>query len=160
MDRKDKIAREARRGRVDRVSDLNVVAIKLHSDYVVEPCDGQFGETGKLEVLKLIHKAGSGPDFVARWDQAPRELDFDLRNAPPADIKKFKRNKNGYGGHHSQRSSLPNARAFDVQITTPAGVIFDGTVSFCCHFRMPAETGHYPLQGNDATLSAPTKPGK
>jgi hypothetical protein len=57
-------------------------------------------------------------------------LDIDMHEASKTAIRKFKGNKDGYSGHHTNRATNPDKRIFDVTIKTPAGVVFDGTVSF------------------------------
>jgi hypothetical protein len=49
---------------------------------------------------------------------------------PKTAIRKFRNKKGGYGGHHTNRTTDPEKRIFDVKIQLPVGVIFDGEVSF------------------------------
>jgi hypothetical protein len=56
--------------------------------------------------------------------------DTGKHNASKGAIRKFKNNKDGYGGHHTNRTTDPDTRIFDVKIELPEGVIFDGEVSF------------------------------
>jgi hypothetical protein len=131
VDRQSKINQiNSRSGRVSKVSNLEVNPTLIHSDYKVEPCDGILSETGNLEILKVVSKSGNGPYFIARWDQRPEHLDIDMRGSRRSAIKKFKANEFGYSGHHTNRPSDPDKRLFDIQIQTPLGMIFDGTVSF------------------------------
>jgi hypothetical protein len=82
MDRKRKIEKISNmNGRVSKISNLQVDPRYIHPDYMSEQCDGMLTETGKLEILKLVPKSGAGPYFIARWDQVPEELDFDMHNA-------------------------------------------------------------------------------
>jgi hypothetical protein len=125
MDRKQKVEKILNwDGRVSKISDLVMNARYLNPDYSSEPCDGILTDTGNLDILKLIPKSGTGPYFIARWDQRPEHLDIDMHNAPNSAIRKFKNNKGGYGGHHTNRSTDPNKRIFDVKIQLPDGVIF------------------------------------
>jgi hypothetical protein len=117
-------------GRVSKITNLVVKPRYINSDYMSEPCDGILTDTGKLEILKLIAKSGTGPYFIARWDQRPEHLDIDMHNASKGAIRKFKNNKDGYGGHHTNRATDPHTRIFDVKIELPEGVIFHGEVAF------------------------------
>ena len=131
MDRQQKINKVNNQdGRVSKVSNLEVQPTAIHPDYRSEPCDGILSETGKLEVLKVVSKAGNGPYFIARWDHKPEHLDIDMHGASNSEIRKFKSNEDGFAGHHSRRVTDPDKRLFEIKIETPAGVIFDGTVSF------------------------------
>jgi hypothetical protein len=125
VDRRRKI-----NGQVSKVDNLKVNPAIMHPDYKSEPCDGIRSETGKLEILKVVPKSGGGPSFIARWDQKPAHLDIDMHGASPSAIRKFKNNKGGYSGHHTSRTADPDKRLFDINIQTPLGTIFDGTVSF------------------------------
>jgi hypothetical protein len=131
MDRQQKINKvNTRDGRVSKVSNLEVQPTFIHPNYRSEPCDGILSETGKLEVLKVVPKSGDGPYFIARWDEGSEHLDIDMHGASNSAIRKFKRNKDGFAGHHTSRTTEPDKRLFEVKIEAPAGVIFDGTVSF------------------------------
>ena len=110
MDRQQKIERIASKGHVARISNLKVTHKRIHPDYACEPCDGKLGETGKLELLKVVPKSGEGPFFMARWDQKAEHLDIDMKNAANSAIRSFKKNRHGYRGHHTMRASNPNER--------------------------------------------------
>lgn len=154
MDRQEKIERVASEGHVSRISNPQVAHRFIHPDYACEPCEGKLGETGKLEVLKVVPNSGNGPYFVARWDQKPEHLDIDMKNAPNSAIRSFKQNRRGYRGHHTKRAAKPNQRVFDVKIETPDGVIFDGTVSFSNHYELLVEPGTYHVTGSAPSLQA------
>jgi hypothetical protein len=91
-----------------------------------------------VEVLKVASKSGDGPYFIARWDQRPEHLDIDMHGAPKSAIKKFKANEGGYSGHHTSRPTDPDKRLFGIEIQTPRGSIFDGTVSFSLTYEVAA----------------------
>jgi len=152
VDRQQKIKRVASKGHVAKISNLEVVHNVIHPDYTLEPCDGQLSETGRLEVLKLVPKSGDRPYFTARWDQKPEHLDIDMHNASKTAIKSFKKNKHGYRGHHTKRASAPDRRVFDVEIQTPDGAIFVGTVSFWNHYELNVEPGRIRLTGSAPVL--------
>jgi len=131
VDRQRKIEKIANQsGRVSKVGNLEVHTNSIHPDYALEHCDGILSETGKLELLKLVPKSGTGPSFTARWDQKPQRLDIDMHDASTTAAKKFKAEQDGYSGHHTERTSDPHKRVFDVTITVPTGTVFDGSVSF------------------------------
>jgi hypothetical protein len=140
VDRQEKINQISKRGRVSHISNLEVNPTVIHPDYKSEKCDGILSKTGHLKILKVVPKSGEGPYFIARWDQKPEHLDVDMHGASPSAIRKFKNNKDGYSGHHTSRTADPDKRIFDIQIQTPAGMIFDGTVSFANHHIMPINT--------------------
>ena len=152
MDRQQKIERIASKGHVARISNLKVTHKRIHPDYACEPCDGKLGETGKLELLKVVPKSGEGPFFMARWDQKAEHLDIDMKNAANSAIRSFKKNRHGYRGHHTMRASNPNERVFDVKIETPNGVIFDGIVSFLNHYELIVEPGRISVTGSAPVL--------
>ena len=59
-----------------------------------------------------------------------------MHGASLAAIRKFKNKKDGYSGHHTNRTADPDKRLFDIKIQTPLGMIFDGTVSFSNTYEM------------------------
>jgi hypothetical protein len=137
MDRQQKIERIANQhGGVSKVSNLQDSAVRMNPNYRFEPCDGVRSETGKLEIFKLVPKAGAGPYFVGRWDQKKESLDIDMRGASKTAIKAFKKG----AGHHPNRSADPNTRTFEFTIDTPpVGFVFKGSVSFANTFQVTAK---------------------
>ena len=137
MNRQQKIERIANQhGGVSKVTNLQHSAVRVNPDYIFEPCDGVRSETGKLEIFKLVPKAGAGPYFVGRWDQKKECLDIDMRRASKTAIKAFKKG----AGHHPNRSSDPNTRTFEFTIDTPpVGFVFEGSVSFANTFQVMAK---------------------
>jgi hypothetical protein len=137
VDRQTKIDQiNSRSGRVSKVSNLEVNPTLIHPDYRCELCDGILSVTGKLEVLKVVPKSGDGPYFIARWDQGTEQLDIDLRRASNSVTRKFRKNKDGYSGHHTSLITDADKRLFDINLHTPLGTIFDGTVSFSNTFEV------------------------
>jgi hypothetical protein len=124
------------------LSNLQITARHLDPDYQVLRHDLTRGETGLLRVFSLIPKIAGKPSFEARVDDgspAKRrepELDIDITGVTNAIERDFKANRNGYVGHHTDRSPNPNQRIFDVDIATPAGMVFDGEVSFNASFSV------------------------
>jgi hypothetical protein len=141
MDRQRKIEQtKNRNGRVSEVSDLRLATAQIDSDHQLEHCDGVIGETGYLQVLKVVRRDGANPHFVARWDQKDEAIDIDIVGASNSASKRFKAGTGGYAGHHSSRSSDPSKRIFDITIRTPNGVIFDGTASFSVTYQVGADS--------------------
>jgi hypothetical protein len=137
VDRQQKIDRIANQsGEVSKVSDLEVRWTSLDPNYGIAHLDGVIGETGKLEILKVVPISGSGPYFIARWDQGVERIDIDMHGASRTAVRKFKARMDGYSGHHTSRSTDPDKRVFDVKIKIPTGIIFEGTVSFSNTYDM------------------------
>jgi hypothetical protein len=153
VDRQQKINQtNTRSGRVSKVSNLEVNPTLIHPDYKSEPCDGILSDTGKLEILKVVPKSGEGPYFIARWDQGPEHLDIDMRGASNSATRKFKKDKDGYSGHHTSRTVDPDKRLFDIKIRTPLGTIFDGTVSFSNTYEVTVGIKAYASMTCDAEV--------
>jgi hypothetical protein len=129
----------------------------IHPDYKLEPCDGILSETGKLEVLKVVPKSGDGPYFIARWDQRGEHVDIDMHGAPKSAIKKFKANEGGYSGHRTRRTAVQSGRCYKIEIKTPRGMIFQGTVSFANAYVLPVATGRYNIVIGEVGLRAGSK---
>ncbi|MBN8988642.1 MAG: hypothetical protein J0H42_10375 [Rhizobiales bacterium] len=147
-DRQQKIDQINQRGRVAKVSDVEIHPTIVHPDYRSEPCDGVLSETGKLEVLKVAPKSGHGPYFIARWDQKPEHLDIDMFGTTKNAIKLFKAAKGGYSGHHTRQSADLNERRFHIRIEIPTGTIFDGIVKFFNAYVLPASALNMTIESN------------
>jgi hypothetical protein len=163
-DRQDKIDQINERGRVAKVSDVEIHPTVVHPDYTSEPCEGVLSETGKLEVLRIVPKAGNGPYFVARWDQKPEHLDIDMFGATKSANKLFKAGKSGYSGHHTRRTADLNERRFHIRIEMPTGTIFDGIVKFFNAYVLPASALKITVGSNvtiqtSVTRAAPKSDG-
>lgn len=128
-------------GQARSLSNLEVTHSQLDSDYDVRMHDLARGETGLLRVFSLVPKTGGKPSFEARVDDGSSEkrrdpeLDFDIKGVSAAIESDFKAERNGYFGHHTNKRSTPDLRIFDVEIATPAGKVFEGTVSFNANFQ-------------------------
>jgi hypothetical protein len=130
-------------GRTSRVSTPGVSWSHLHDDYEVAPGDRILSDTGRLEVLKFVPKAGDGPVFVARWDNHAETLDSDMCRASDAAQADFKREQKGYRAHHPTRAADPNTRTFSIRIESPEhGLIFEGEFSFSNTFDVRAAPMH------------------
>jgi hypothetical protein len=63
-------------------------------------------------------------------------LDIDIKGVPSGVESAFKGNRNGYIGHHTDRSPNLEQRIYEVEIATPTGTVFDGNVSFNATFSI------------------------
>jgi hypothetical protein len=126
VDKRDR----SNRGYATKVGNLSLNPTSIHSKYRSELCEGDIAENGRLDVLKLVRKDGGRPCFSARWDQKSDALDIDIHH-PSRDVcAQFKHGENGYCGHWTKPTGDPNSRTFEIVITTPEGMIFEGTASF------------------------------
>jgi hypothetical protein len=131
MDRQEKIERiKNKNGKIIKITNVDVDPEYIHSNYAVEKCECVLTETGLLRIAKFCPKDGVGPSFFARWDQRPHELDIDIEGVSQEKIHDFKNGKNGYGGHHTDKSDDPARRKFELQIKTPDELVFHGTIGF------------------------------
>jgi hypothetical protein len=125
-------------GQVTNISHLQITARYLDSDYEILEHDLVRGETGLLRVFALRPRTAGKARFEARWDDGSpgnrnrTDLDFDIEGMTE-EIRRDFRNRRprlGYAGHHSNRSSDPNQRIYEVEIEDPAGTVFEGEVTF------------------------------
>ena|SRR5438128_754671 len=72
------------------------------------------------------------------WTTAVKdpELDIDIRNVSHHIVRDFRAGRNGYIGHHTDRSPNWAQRIFNVEIATPQDRVFDGDVFFNVTFSM------------------------
>jgi hypothetical protein len=153
MDREQKIERiKNLNEKVSEVGNLRVTPTSLDSDYQSEHCDGVLGKTGYLQVLKIVRKDGANPYFVARWDQKDEALDIDIVGASNSASKRFKAGTYGYSGHHTNRSTDPGTRIFDITIRMPKGLIFDGTASFSVTYQVRTDLKSESLAAVGGTI--------
>jgi hypothetical protein len=131
-------------GQARILSNLQITTRHLDADYHVVTYDLTRGETGLLSVLSLIPNTTGKPSFKARVDDGSPgnrrqpELDIDIEGVSAAIERDFKANRNGYIGHHTNRSRNPDQRIYEVEIATPTGKVFDGDVSFNVTFSQGA----------------------
>jgi len=71
------------------------------------------------------------------------DLDMDIGRVSADVARDFKANRNGYSGHHTDRSHDLTERAFEVKIAVPSGTTFEGKVSMKVHFVVATEGGEY-----------------
>jgi hypothetical protein len=128
------------RGEASHLSDLEVTNTYLNPDYKLTIEDLTRGKTRLLKVFSLVSESEGAPSFHARMDDGgpdktrDLELDIDIRNVSPTVARSFKAGRNGYKGHHNDRSSDRTRRIFDVEIIVPDGPVFRGQVSFNATF--------------------------
>jgi hypothetical protein len=131
MERQQKIDQVKKTDRVSKVSNLVITPKYIDPEYRHQPSACVETETGYLEILTIVPKNGSDPYFIGRWDQKPEKLDLDIHRAPSKSaVGHFRNSRNGYKGHHTDRSPNREQRIFEVLIEVPGRVIFDGEVSF------------------------------
>jgi hypothetical protein len=129
-------------GQARSLSNLQITVRYLDPGYEIIQHDMERGDTGLLRVFSLIPKAADKRAFHARVDDGNPgnrrnpELDIDISSAPNEAVRDFKSNRNGYAGHHTNRSLDSTHRVFDVDIAVPQGRIFDGEVSFNASFSV------------------------
>ena len=143
MNRRKQIAERAQGdGQASSLSNLQITTRHLDADYQLLRRDLKRGETGLLSVFSLIPKTAGRPRFEARVDDGSPgkrrepELDIDIKGVTATVERDFKANRNGYVGHHTNRSPNPNQRIFDVKIAIPADRLFEGEVSFNVAFSV------------------------
>jgi hypothetical protein len=124
------------RGEVAHLSNLNISTHNLDPDYEIVNENLVRRETRYQKVFSLIARTAGKPSFHARVDDGTPDnvkdidLDIDVNGVSDAVVKDFRAGRNGYVGHHTNRSLRPEQRIFEVVITTPAGKAFEGEVSF------------------------------
>ena len=126
-------------GRVFDIRDIDADTRNLHPDYEYVVGDGSLADNDRLLVFELRPKILDLPSFVGRWDGGNRavpnkvrhDLDIDIRDVSDEQMRQFKGCKDGYGGHHTVQVGSENK--YIVHLTTPAGLVFDATISFSKH---------------------------
>jgi hypothetical protein len=150
-------------GQAKSLSNLQITARHLDPDYEFLSHDLTRGETGLLRVFSLIPKIAGKPSFDARVDDGSPgkrrelELDIDIKGVTATTERDFKANRNGYVGHHTNRSPNPNRRIFDVEIAVPAGRLFEGEVAFNVTFSVSASLSMASTVTADATVVKATR---
>jgi len=152
-------------GQARTLRNLEIKTRHLDSDYqVVMVTDDLIrGETGRLSVFSLVPKTTGKPSFQARVDDGSPgnrrqpELDIDIEGVSAAIKRDFKANRNGYIGHHTNRSPNPDQRIYEVEIATPTGKVFDGDVSFNATFSVGVAAVCTATATVDATVVRATR---
>jgi hypothetical protein len=129
-------------GQARSLSNLQINTRYLSPGYQLITHDLSRGDTGLLSIFSLVPTTTGKPTFQARLDDGSPgnrrepELDIDIKGVTAAVEIAFKNNRDGFAGHHSNRSPNQSHRIFDVEIVTPAGQLFDGEVSFNAAFSL------------------------
>ena len=116
------------------------------------------GETRLLKVFSLKPRTLGRPSFHARVDDGSAvklkspELDIDIDGVNDAIKADFKGNRNGYLGHHNNRSPDPQQKSFEIEIATPAGKVFQGDVFFNVAFSVGLNFTGRSSMSADATV--------
>lgn len=101
----------------------------LNPEYKIELyAHNRLGDTGRLEVGRLIPCRAGLPEFVFRWDERQDLFDVEIKNADRETEKKFKSDKGGYKGHHPQRAPQQSGRVLSVDIELPGIKVFQGLI--------------------------------
>jgi hypothetical protein len=130
------------RGEASRLSNLKITTEFFHPDYDIVVEDLTRNETRLLKVFSLLPKTPEKASFHARIDDGSPDkrkgpnLDIDISGVSSSIIRDFEACRNGYSGHHNDRSPSRTERIFEVEITTPGGHIFKGTVFFNVTFSV------------------------
>lgn len=146
-------------GQAISLSNLQITTGYLDPDYqLIQHHELTRGETGLLRVFSLIPKTNAKESFEARVDDGgpgrrrQPELDIDIKGAGRAAERDFKSSRNGYIGHHNNRSPDPDRRIYDVEIATPAGKVFEGEVAFSVTFSVAASMSATSTLSADAGI--------
>lgn len=135
------------RGEAAQLSNLRITAQHTDPDYDFVCENLVRGETRYLGVFSLRPKNQGEPSFHARVDDGSAyknkdpELDIDIKGVSRNVSKNFKAGRNGYSGHHTQRSPNRSERVFEVRITAAGRVVFEGVVSFSVSFAQSMPIG-------------------
>jgi hypothetical protein len=128
-------------GQTRSIANLVVETTYLDGDYEFH-CHGLVrGETGLLRVFSLVPKHRELPSFEARVDDGSSgkrreiDLDIDIKGVTEVVRRDFRAERNGYLGHHTDRSPTPNVRSFEVTILIPGRCVFEGTATFTANFQ-------------------------
>jgi hypothetical protein len=124
-------------GRVFVIHNINATTRYIHPNYDYVVGDGILSETGRVVIFELRPKQPDDPGFVARWDGGNRAIpdkiqyavDIDIVGPSNAEQRRFRNDQNGYSGHHAHQPS-DEQNTYEVYIKTPAGLVFDATISF------------------------------
>ena len=104
------------RGEASNLSNLQIITHYLDSHYEIVEENLVRGETRLLKVFSLKPRTLGRPSFHARVDDGSAvklkspELDIDIDGVNDAIKADFKGNRNGYLGHHNNRSPDPQQR--------------------------------------------------
>jgi hypothetical protein len=145
-------------GQARILSNLQITKRHLDPDYHVVTYDLTRGETGLLLIFSLVPRTTGKPSFKARVDDGSPgkrrelELDIDIEGVSTVIERDFKGNRNGYIGHHTNKSRNPDQRIYEIKIGTPTGLVFDGDVSFNAMFSVGVTMSLASRATTDATL--------
>jgi hypothetical protein len=97
------------------------------------------------------------------WTTAPQtmsknlELDIDIRGVSDDIVGDFRAKRNGYIGHHTDRSPNRAQRIFNVEIATPQSRVFEGDVFFNVAFSVALTMAPALGVAADATVVRPPR---
>jgi hypothetical protein len=106
---------------------IEITTQEIDPRYTVIPSTvSKTSDTGHLEVFRIKPVQAGPPIFSARWDMKPNTIDLDLIGDPAAN-RTFRAETGGYSGHHTT-VVRDSPREFGVDVRTPDGCVFRGTV--------------------------------
>ena len=151
------------RGEASHLSNLKITTRYLDSDYDILNENLRRSSTRYLGVFSLIPKTAGKPSFHARVDDGTPdnvkdpELDIDIRGVSDDIVRDFRAGRNGYIGHHTDRSPNRAQRIFDVEIATPQGRVFKGDVFVNVTFSVAVTMTSTSSVTADATVVRPPR---
>ena len=161
MDRSKQMERRGQPdGQITNVDNIQFVTRQLSPDYQIVACDGR-RMNGLLRVFSLVPKTAGGVRFDGRLDDGNpgnrrrADLDVDICGAEPTIQKDFKSRtpRQGYSGHHANKSTDPYHHDYEVNIRGPGGVVFEGRVSFNVTFYVGITDQLHVTDELDATVT-------
>lgn len=117
-------------GMVSSLTNFNPGTVYIDPDYDIAPLSLVREANRLLPVFSLSPKSGIGPTFSARLDDGSSsnkgmpDLDIDIGGVSNTAVGHFRNCRNGYCGHHTDKSLGPTSRVFEVEIKIPDRLIF------------------------------------
>ena len=151
------------RGEASNLSNLKITTRYLDSDYDILNENLTRTLTRHLKVFSLIPKTARKPSFHARVDDGTPdkvkdiELDIDIRGVSEDIVRDFRAGRNGYIGHHTDKSPSRAQRIFSVEISIPQDRVFEGDVFFNVTFSVAATITSTISDTADATVVRPPR---
>ena len=151
------------RGEASHLSNLKITTRYLDSDYDILNENLRRSSTRYLGVFSLIPKPAGKPSFHARVDDGTPDnvkdpqLDIDIRGVSDDIVRDFRAGRNGYIGHHTDRSPNRAQRIFEFEIATPQGRVFKGDVFVNVTFSVAVTMTSASSVTADATVVRPPR---
>ena len=131
--KKEQVARQD--GKAFRTNTVRVEKEEYKDpQYTIETYGSRgIGETGLLEIGRIVPVVSGLPRFLLRWDERQEALDVNIEGISEAEVERFKRGQGGYKGHHTVRIPGCSARVFRADIRIPRRRIFAGNILVALH---------------------------